>query len=95
MIKSFGDKATEKLWNGGRVRQFEQIAKTARRRLDELHRATTIAQAGATPGAKLHAMTGRWIGWWSIRVSDKWRIIFRWTAEGPEEVTLTDYHDRL
>jgi proteic killer suppression protein len=28
----------------------------------------------------------------SIRVNDQWRIVFRWTASGPEQVDVVDYH---
>jgi len=32
-------------------------------------------------------------GYHSIRINKQWRIVFRWTSEGPDEVTIMDYHD--
>lgn len=90
-IKSFGDKATEKLWNGGRVRAFEEVAKYARRKLAMLDQATTLHDL-KSPGSKLHPLTGDLEGFWSLWITNKWRVIFKWTAEGAHEVKVTDYH---
>jgi proteic killer suppression protein len=44
------------------------------------------------PGNRLEKLSGDRIGQHSIRINDQWRICFRWTKAGPEEVTITDYH---
>ena len=44
------------------------------------------------PGNRLEALSGDLAGWFSIRVNDQWRIIFRWVDNGAEDVTLVDYH---
>ena len=28
----------------------------------------------------------------SIRINDQWRVVFRWTDAGPEDVEIIDYH---
>jgi len=44
------------------------------------------------PGNRLEALVGDLKGKHSIRINDQWRIVFRWTANGPEEVEIVDYH---
>ena len=44
------------------------------------------------PGNRLEALKGDRKGAFSIRVKDQWRITFRWTSAGPEQVTIEDYH---
>jgi hypothetical protein len=46
----------------------------------------------APPGNRLEALRGELAGKHSIRINDQWRIIFRWTLSGPEEVEIVDYH---
>jgi proteic killer suppression protein len=41
---------------------------------------------------RLEALAGKWAGWHSIRINDQWRIVFRWTVAGPQEVAILDYH---
>jgi len=44
------------------------------------------------PGNPLEKLKGDRAGQHSIRINQQWRICFRWTAAGPEEVTIVDYH---
>jgi len=44
------------------------------------------------PGNRLEALKGDLRGYHSVRINDQWRIIFRWTDAGPEEVEIADYH---
>ena len=45
-----------------------------------------------SPGNRLEALKGDRRGQFSIRINDQWRICFRWSAAGPEEVEIVDYH---
>ena len=96
MIVSFGDAATEALYHGSadrRTRRFPRdIVKTSLRKLDMLAAAVTLGDLRAPPGNRLEALKGDLEGKHSIRVNDQWRIVFRWTAQGPVEVRLIDYH---
>lgn len=92
MIRSFRDRATEKLWMGDFVRQFNGIERQAARKLDMLHQARDLGDLRAPPANRLEALSGDRRGQYSIRVNDKWRICFRWTKEGPENVEIVDYH---
>ena len=92
MIRSFGDRATERLWLGQFVKAFSGIEKQARRKLDMLHHAQDPADLRAPPANRLEALAGGRRGQHSIRINDQWRICFSWTKEGPEHVEIVDYH---
>lgn len=96
MIASFGDRATEDLYHGRRtkrVRQFtREIVSVALRKLDMLDAAHRLSDLRSPPGNRLEPLRGDLKGMHSIRVNDRWRIIFRWRTNDDIEVTLTDYH---
>jgi proteic killer suppression protein len=46
----------------------------------------------APPGNRLEKLKGDRAGQHSIRINDQWRICFRWMADGPHDVEITDYH---
>lgn len=95
MITSFGDKATEDLFHGrstARVRRLPQdLLRVVLDKLDILNAAHDLVDLRSPPGNRLQALRGDLRGFHSIRVNDKWRIIFRWSA-GAHDVRLTDYH---
>ena len=92
MILSFGDKETEELWVTERPRRYGNIARVALRKLLQLHAAEKLNDLSVPPGNQLEALSGKRKGQRSIRINDKWRICFVWTAKGPEKVTICDYH---
>ena len=64
----------------------------ARRKLVQLDAAAELSDLMVPPGNRLEALKGDLRGHHSIRINDQWRIIFRWTEAGPEEVEIVDYH---
>ncbi|AOX05865.1 plasmid maintenance system killer [Corynebacterium sp. NML98-0116] len=93
MIQSFADKDTERLWNRERVRSIDsRIHSVALRKLRQLGYAQTVDELRIPPGNRLEALKGDRRGQFSIRINDQWRICFRWSAAGPEEVEIVDYH---
>ncbi len=92
MIRSFHDRATERLWMGEFVKRFSGIASQALRKLDMLHSARNVADLAAVPGNRLEALSGDRKGQHSIRINNQWRICFIWTKEGPAHVEIVDYH---
>lgn len=96
MIKSFGDKATADLFHNRptrHARRFPQsIARSALNKLDVLAGALSLSDLQAPPGNRLEALKGNRQGFYSIRVNDQWRIVFRWSDDSAHEVSLTDYH---
>jgi proteic killer suppression protein len=95
MIISFGDDATDDLYNGkstARVRAFPQdILSRARDKLDILDAVTSLEDLRAPPSNHLEKLGGNRAGYHSIRVNKRWRIVFRWDG-GAHEVRLLDYH---
>ena len=93
MIQSFADKDTERLWNRERVRSIDsRIHSVALRKLRLLGYAQTLDELRIPPGNRLETLKGDRRGQFSIRINDQWRICFRWSAAGPEEVEIVDYH---
>lgn len=93
MIRSFGDKDTERLWNRERVRSYDhRILTTALRKLRLLDAAVALDELKIPPGNRLEALRGDRHGQHSIRVNDQWRICFVWRDGGAEQVEVVDYH---
>ncbi|QYH19976.1 type II toxin-antitoxin system RelE/ParE family toxin [Corynebacterium aquatimens] len=93
MIQSFADKDTERLWNRERVRSIDpRIHSVALRKLRILGSAQSLEDLRIPPGNRLEALKGDRQGQHSIRINGQWRICFRWTVAGPEEVEIVDYH---
>jgi proteic killer suppression protein len=67
-------------------------ATIAKRKLDMLDYAAASSDLASPPGNRLEALRGDLKGVYSVRINDQWRIIFRWTADGPANVDICDYH---
>ena len=91
-IRFFRDDETERLFRTGVSRRWIAIAKIALRKLDMLDAAVTLADLKAPPGNRLESLRGDRAGQNSIRINDRFRLCFRWTLEGPEDVHIVDYH---
>jgi proteic killer suppression protein len=92
MIVSFSDNDTQELFDKERNRRWTPIARVALRKLMALDAAELLQDLAVPPGNRLEALQGRAVGWHAVRINDQWRIVFRWTAQGPAEVRITDYH---
>jgi len=92
MIESFKDADTERLAQGYRVRRFIAFERVALRKIRQLEIAGTLEDLRVPPGNRLEALRGNRSGQYSIRINDQYRICFRWTAKGAEDVEIVDYH---
>jgi toxin HigB-1 len=92
VIKSFRCDDTRELFETGKSARFSSILKVATRKLTQLQAAATLEFLRSPPGNRLEALKGDREGQYSIQVNDQWRICFRWTAAGPEDVEIVDYH---
>ena len=91
-IRSFRDAETEALHLKGRSKRWANMAKIAIRKLDMLDAAVALTDLRSPPGNRLEALIGDRAGQHSIRINDQFRICFRWTDAGAEDVEVTDYH---
>ena len=93
MIKSFGDKETEKIWNGFRSKKLpNEIQDTARRKLRMLNNSLDIQDLRIPPANRLEKLRGGLQEFYSIRINDQWRLIFQWINNDAHEVQIIDYH---
>ena len=92
MIKSFACAETESLSKSERVKRFVNIVTVAQRKLRQLQIAGRLNDLRVPPGNHLEALAGDRKGQHSIRVNDQWRVCFRWTDAGVEDVEIVDYH---
>jgi toxin HigB-1 len=92
MILSFRSADTEALANGRRVKRFLSIESVARRKLRQLQIARQLQDLRIPPGNRLEALKGDRAGQYSIRVNEQFRVCFRWTVAGAEDVEIVDYH---
>ena len=97
MIRSFRDGATEDLFYGrstkaARKRLPQTLWRQASKKLDAVDSATILEDLRIPPGNRLEALSGDRKGQHSIRINDQYRICFRWTEVGPEDVEVVDYH---
>lgn len=93
MIVSFGDKTTQKIWDGEWVKGFStDIQETARRKLRMLNNSYDIKDLMIPPSNRLEKLKGNLKDFYSIRVNDQWRLIFKWENGNAFNVELIDYH---
>lgn len=94
-IQSFGDKDTQQFFETGKVGRsagWVGVKSVVRRKLDMIHYAGRLEDLRSPPGNRLEALAGDLKGFYSIRINEQWRIVFRWSAAGPIDVRICDYH---
>ncbi len=93
MIVSFGDKTTQKIWDGEWVKGFStDIQETTRRKLRMLNNSFDIKDLMIPPSNRLKKLNDNLKDFYSIRVNDQWRLIFKWENGNAFNVELIDYH---
>lgn len=92
MIRSFSCKDTQALFETGRSRRFSAILGVAERKLAQLNAAETLEFLRSPPGNRLEGLKGDREGQHSIQINSQYRVCFRWTSKGPENVEIVDYH---
>jgi len=93
VIRSFGNKETERLWRREQVPSLDpRILRVALRKLRQVGSAEVLDDLRVPPGNRLEALKGDRAGQYSIRINDLWRTCFVWADAGPEEAEIVDYH---
>ena len=93
MIKSFADRATAQVFQGGLPRGMARdLALAARRKLLMLDSAERLDDLRLPPGNRLEPLRGDRAGQHSIRINGQWRLVFIWREDGPHAAEIVDYH---
>lgn len=96
MIGSFGNRIAKDLFDDLPTKEFRKLPSEilirARIKLFYLHEASVLSDLKVPPGNKLEALQGDLKGFYSIRINDQWRIIFKWKQDTAWEVSIVDYH---
>ena len=93
MLTSFGDKDTKKIWEGERIKGLStEIQELARRKLRMLNNSQNLTDLQIPPSNRLEKLKGNFKNFYSIRINNQWRIIFKWNNGNAGEVQIIDYH---
>jgi len=93
MLSSFGDKDTKKIWEGERIKGLStEIQEMARRKLRMLNNSQDLIDLQIPPSNRLEKLKGNYKEFYSIRINNQWRIIFKWNNGNALEIQLIDYH---
>lgn len=96
MIKSFGNDTARDIFDGSNTKAARKLPRDlwpiAVRKLDQLNAAFQLSDLRVPPGNRLEVLRGDLAGHHSIRINDQFRIVFKWTDDGPERVKIVDYH---
>lgn len=91
MILSFGSKDTQKIWEGERIKKMPlEIQEIGKRKLRMLNNSQNINDLQVPPSNRLKKLQGK--DFYSIRINDQWRIVFKWANGNATEVEIMDYH---
>ena len=97
LIQSFSDSGTADVFDGRNSKLARKTCPSllwavARRKLDQLNQAVFLDDLVSLPANRLEKLRTSRRGQHSIRINDQYRVCFRWTEKGPEDVEITDYH---
>ncbi len=97
MIRSFRSQGVADLFNGvdsAAARRVcpREVWAVAIRKLTQLDTAARLADMAVPPNNRLEKLVGDRAGQWSVRINQKYRVVFTWTPEGPTQVEIVDYH---
>ena len=93
MIGSFGDRLTQRVWEGLRARRLPgEVQQVGRRKLRMINSAQSLQDLLVPPANRLEKLKGNLIDYYSIRINDQWRVIFQWKDGKAERVQILDYH---
>jgi len=93
VISSFKIKETQKIWDGERVKSIpNDIQEIGRRKLRMLNNSQSLADLIIPPSNKLEKLKGTLKDFYSIRINNQWRIVFKWKDGNAKEVEIIDYH---
>ncbi|MBA7555082.1 hypothetical protein ES705_47732 [subsurface metagenome] len=88
-----GSKETEKVWDGIRSAKLPiEIQRIGRRKLRMINNSLDLNDLRIPPANRLEKLSGKLKDYHSIRINDRWRIIFKWIEGHSYKVEIFDYH---
>lgn len=96
MIRNFASKTAKDIYDGESSRHARRLPEAlhskAQRLMDQLNTAITVETLRRPPGNRLEKLKGDLEGFWSIRINDQWRVVFKWEDGEALDVDIIDYH---
>lgn len=96
MIVSFGDNATEDIFNGNDTKAARRISRSLwgriQSKLDLINASVTLNDLRIPPSNRLEKLHGDLAGFYSLRVNNQYRIVFRFMNGNVLDMRCTDYH---
>lgn len=93
MVISFGSKETKKIWEGERIKGLStELQEISRRKLRMLNNSQDLNDLMVPPSNRLEKLKGNLKEFYSIRINNQWRIIFKWNNGNATEVEIVDDH---
>ena len=93
MIRSWGSKETKKVSDGIRSTKLPlEIQRIGRRKLRMINNSQNLDDLKIPPANRLEKLSGKLKNYYSIRINDQWRIIFKWIEDHSYKVEILDYH---
>ena len=96
MLKNLADKTTQDTYDGINSRQARKLPRElhdkVRRLLDQINATPKLEMLRIPPSNRLEKLKGDRAGFWSLRINDQWRIVFRWQGQDALDVQVIDYH---
>ncbi len=97
MIRSIADRLTQDVYDATNSRYSRKLPRhlhaKARRLLDQINAAPSLDMLRIPPSNRLEKLRGDLESYWSLRINEQWRIVFRWEDSDAFEVKIMDYHD--
>ena len=96
MIRNFYSKCAQDLFDGVNSRHSRKLPKElhdkARRLFDQINAVLEVEELRTPPSNRLEKLSGKKKEYWSLRINNQWRIIFRWEAGCAFDLDVVDYH---
>ncbi len=94
VIRSFQEEDARDFFKCGKIPKgtgWAGVRSIVQRKLDMLHYTSELQDLRSPPGNRLEGLSGNLKGWYSTRINDQWRVIFKWDTQ-PYDVRIIDYH---
>lgn len=96
MISSFGDATSADIYHGSDTKAARRVRRElwgrVQHEFDLLNACISVEDLRVPPANRLEKLRGDLAGFYSIRVNQQYRIVFRFASGNCEEVRCTDYH---